>query len=151
MKEKPRDTKESLFSKDLMIEVGILGISISLIIFITWKLLIDNGTTLTTARAIIMMLMVFIQNINVLNCRSEKRSVFKESIKDNPLVIGTILFSIALQLIMAEIPLTAKFLKVIPLPIMTILQIFALSLLIIIVFEVYKLIYNKTNKKKEVN
>lgn len=151
MKEKPRDTKESLFSKDLMIEVGILGISISLIIFITWKLLIDNGTTLTTARAIIMMLMVFIQNINVLNCRSEKRSVFKESIKDNPLVIGTILFSIALQLIMAEIPLTAKFLKVIPLPIMTILQIFALSLLIIIVFEVYKLIYNRTNKKKEVN
>lgn len=150
MKEKPRNTKESLFSKDLMFEVGILGVSISLIIFITWKLLLDNGVAIETARAIIMMLMVFIQNINVLNCRSEKRSVFKESLKDNPLVIGTILFSIALQLIMAEIPITAKFLNVIPLPIVTILQIFALSLLIIVVFEIYKVIYNKINKKKEV-
>ncbi len=147
MKEKPRDTKESLFSKDLMIEVGILGISISLIIFLTWKLLIDNGTSVEVARAIIMMLMVFIQNINVLNCRSEKRSVFKESIKDNPLVIGTILFSIALQLFMAEIPITAKFLNVVPLPILTIVQIFALSLLIIVVFEVYKAIYNRTHKE----
>lgn len=147
MKEKPRDTKESLFSKDLMIEVGILGIAISLIIFITWKLLIDNGTSVKVARAIIMMLMVFIQNINVLNCRSEKRSVFKESIKDNPLVIGTILFSIALQLFMAEIPITAKFLNVVPLPILTIVQIFALSLLIIVVFEVYKAIYNRTHKE----
>lgn len=147
MKEKPRDTKESLFSKDLMIEVSILGIAISLIIFLTWKLLIDNGTSIEVARAIIMMLMVFIQNINVLNCRSEKRSVFKESIKDNPLVIGTILFSIALQLFMAEIPITAKFLNVVPLPILTIVQIFALSLLIIVVFEVYKAIYNRTHKE----
>lgn len=147
MKEKPRDTKESLFSKDLMIEVSILGIAISLIIFLTWKLLIDNGTSVEVARAIIMMLMVFIQNINVLNCRSEKRSVFKESIKDNPLVIGTILFSIALQLFMAEIPITAKFLNVVPLPILTIVQIFALSLLIIVVFEVYKAIYNRTHKE----
>ena len=147
MKEKPRDTKESLFSKDLMIEVSILGIAISLIIFLTWKLLIDNGTSIEVARAIIMMLMVFIQNINVLNCRSEKRSVFKESIKDNPLVIGTILFSIALQLFMAEIPITARFLNVVPLPILTIVQIFALSLLIIVVFEVYKAIYNRTHKE----
>lgn len=146
MTEKPRDTKESLFSKDLMLEVGILGLSISFIIFTTWKILLDNGTNITIARAIIMMLMVFIQNINVLNCRSEKRSVFKESLKDNPLVICTIIFSIALQLIMAEIPLTATFLKVVPLPLITIINIFFLSLIIILVFEVYKLIHNKKIK-----
>lgn len=148
MKDKPRDTKESLFSKDLMIEVGILGIAISVIIFTTWKLLLDNGTDISIARAIIMMLMVFIQNINVLNCRSEKRSVFKESLKDNPLVIGAILFSIALQLIMAEIPITARFLNVVPLPIITIVKIFCLSLIIILVFEIYKLIHNRIAKNK---
>ena len=148
MKDKPRDTKESLFSKDLMIEVGILGIAISVIIFTTWKLLLDNGTDISVARAIIMMLMVFIQNINVLNCRSEKRSVFKESLKDNPLVIGAIVFSIALQLLMAEIPITAKFLNVVPLPITTIVRIFCLSLVIILVFEIYKLIHNKIVKNK---
>ena len=149
MKEKPRDTKESLFSKDLMLEVAILGISISIIIFSTWKILIDKGTSIEIARAIIMMLMVFIQNINVLNCRSEKRSVFKESLKDNPLVIGTILFSIALQLVMAEIPITARFLSVVPLSIETIFKIFLLSLLIIVIFEIYKLIHKITTKNKK--
>lgn len=151
MKEKPRDTKESLFSKDLMIEVGILGISISLIIFLTWITLVTPGIEPSPeSRAIIMMLMVFIQNVNVLNCRSEKRSVFKESLKDNPLVIGTILFSIALQLFMAEIPITAKFLSVVPLPILTIVKIFILSLLIIVIFEIYKVIHRKLTKKQEV-
>ncbi len=149
MKEKPRDTKESLFSKDLMLEVAILGISISAIIFVTWKILIDGGTDINIARAVIMMLMVFIQNINVLNCRSEKRSVFKESLKDNPLVIGTIIFSIALQLFMAEIPITAKFLNVVPLELKTILNILLLSLLIIVIFEIYKVFHRILNKNKK--
>ena len=147
MKERPRDTKESLFSKDLMLEVAILGISISAIIFITWKVLLDGGMDINKARAIIMMLMVFIQNINVLNCRSEKRSVFKESLKDNLFVPGAIIFSIALQLVMAEVPVTARFLSVEPLAWSVIGQIFLLSLLIILIFEVYKLIHKIVTKE----
>lgn len=150
MKDKPRDTKESLFSKDLMLEVSILGICISVIVFGTWKVLLDGGASVEYSRSVIMMLMIIIQNINVLNCRSEKRSVFKASLKDNPLVIGTIIFSIALQLFMAEIPITARFLSVIPLSIMTIIKIFLLSLVIIVVFEIYKLIHRIVTKDKEV-
>ncbi len=146
MKEKPRDPKESLFSKDLMLEVSILGISISAIVFGTWKVLLDNGSTIEYARSVIMMLMVIIQNINVLNCRSEKRSVMKESLLTNPLVIGTIILSIALQLILAEIPITATFLKVIPLGLSTIIKIFLVSLVIIVIYEIYKLIYRKVKK-----
>lgn len=146
MKEKPRNPKESLFSKDLMLEVSILGISISAIVFGTWKILLDNGSSIEYARSVIMMLMVIIQNINVLNCRSEKRSVMKESLLTNPLVIGTIILSISLQLILAEIPITAKFLKVIPLELSTIIKIFLISLVIIVIYEIYKLIYRKTKK-----
>ena len=94
-----------------------------------------------------MMLMVFIQNINVLNCRSEKRSVFKESLRDNPLILITIVGSIILQIIMAEIPATAHFLKVEPLSFGWIIGLFGLSLVIIVVFEVYKLIYRTTHKE----
>ena len=112
-------------------------------------MLIDKGTDIGIARAIIMMLMVFIQNINVLNCRSEKRSVFKESLLDNPLIIITIVFSILLQIIMAEVPLTAKFLNVTPLPLLTIIKLFALSFIVILVFEIYKLIYHKIKKEEE--
>ena len=148
MKEKPRDTKESLFSKDLMIEVSILGLTISATVFLVWKYIIDHGTDIVKARAIIMMLMVFIQNINVLNCRSEKRTVFKESLIDNPLIIITVVGSILLQVVLAEIPLTASFLKVTPLPFKTVINILLLSLIVIVVFEIYKLIYRYKEGKK---
>lgn len=147
MKEKPRDTKESLFSKSLAIEVLILGLSITAIVFGVWYYLMKNNYDIEYSRAVIMMLMVFIQNINVLNCRSELKSVFKTPIHDNPLVIIIIVSSILLQIILAEIPITAKFLGVTPLSFKTIIILFALSLLIIVIYEIYKLMYKLIKKE----
>lgn len=138
MSAKPRSTKESLFSKDLMIEVLILGTTISLVVFLTWKFMLDNETDLITARSVIMMLMVFIQNVDVLNCRSEKKSVFKKTLLDNKIVMLTVFGSIILQIIVSELDFTAKFLKVTPLAPITIAKIFFLSLIVIVVFEIYK-------------
>ena len=147
MFEKPRSTKESLFSKDLMIEVLILGLTITFMIFGAWYYLINiKHVDVAIARAVVMMLMVFIQNINVLNCRSEKRSVFKESLRDNPLVIITIIGSILLQIILGEIDITAKFLKVKPLEPIWIVQLLGISFAIILVFEIYKLIHKLVTK-----
>ena len=147
MFEPPRSTKESLFSKDLMIEVIILGLTIAFIIFGAWYYLYAiKGAGEGYSRAVVMMLMVFIQNINVLNCRSEKRSVFKEPLRDNPLVIITIIGSIILQIVMAEIPVTAAFLQVEPLSFGLIGILFAISFVIILVFEIYKLILRINHK-----
>ena len=146
MKQKPRSTKESLFSKDLIIEIIIIGITITGIVFGTWKFLMDKGVEVVKARSIILMLMVLIQNINVLNCRSEKKSIFKTPISTNPLIFITIIGSILLQVIMAEIPITAKFLNVVPLSVPIIAQLLLLSFVIIIVFEIYKLVYNTLKK-----
>ena len=100
----------------------------------------DRGTDIIFARSVIMMLMVFIQNINVLNCRSEKRTVFKEPLHTNPILLLTVVGSIGLQLIMAEIPITALFLKVTPLETITIVKLLLLSFVIIVVYEIYKII-----------
>jgi len=143
MREKPRPTNESLFSKDLIIEIIILGLAITVIVFGTWKYLMDKQYDLVLARSYIMMLMVFIQNINVLNCRSERRTVFKESIRDNPILIFTILGSIILQIILSEMPVTAAFLNVTPLSLGAIIKLLIVSFIIIIIFEIYKLIYRK--------
>lgn len=147
MQEKPRSTKESLFNKDLMIEVTIFGLTIALMVFNTWRYLIDKNTELLLARSIIMMLMVFIQNIHVLNCRSEYSSIFATSILSNPLVIITIISAIILQLIVTEIPFFAKILNIRSLTLTTIIAIFVLSLIVIIVAEIYKLIYRKESEK----
>lgn len=143
MNDKPRKTHESIFSKDLIFKVLFLGISISLIVYLAWIYLMKNNYDIVYARSVIMMLMVFIQNINVLNCRSEKNSVFKTSLKSNPLVILVIIGSIFLQILISIIPITSKIFKIVPLTLLTTLKIFGLSLLIIVLFEIYKLIRKK--------
>ncbi len=147
MKEKPRRTDESLFSKDLMIEILIFGITITVVVFGIWKYMMDKNYNTTIARAAVMMLMVFIQNVHVLNCRSEHRTVFKEKLNDNPLILITILGSILLQLFLAEIPQTAKFLKVTPLSAGFVFVLLLLSSVIIIISEIYKYFYRKNHKE----
>ncbi len=147
MREKPRNTKESLFSKDLMTEVLILGITITLVVFLVWKYMMDQAYDVVYARSVIMMLMVFIQNVDVLNCRSEKNSIFEVPFFSNPFAIFAIGSAILLQIVMAEIPFTAEFLNLTPISFTEIMVQLLLSLIVIVVFEIYKYIY-KTKKKR---
>ena len=151
MKIKPRKTKENIFSLDLGIEVFIYGLTIALIIISIWKYLIDKNTQLVVARSIIMITMVFIQNIHVLNCRSEKNSVFKTSILSNKLLLITITGSILLQIIVTKIDFLARFLKITSLPFNIIALYFIISTIIIIVAEIYKIFYRTILKKNTFN
>lgn len=139
MKQKPRDPKESIFNKKLITSVGVAGIVIGLIVFLLWFYLIKViNMDAAVARGYIMLLMVFIQNIHVLNCRSEDQSAFRVPIKNNPLVIFSIALAIILQIIMMEIPVLSQFLQTKTMPILDIMFLFILSLIILIVMEVYK-------------
>jgi magnesium-transporting ATPase (P-type) len=143
MKEKPRSTKESLFNKDLMLEVAIFGGTIGLMVFLTLKFLMDRNIDILLSRSIVMTLMVFIQNIHVLNCRSENGSVFTTSLMTNKFVIITILGSMLLQFIVTEVDILADMLNITTLNLPTVSLIFAISLIIIIVAEIYKILYRK--------
>ena len=107
----------------------------------------DNSYDIVYARSVIMMLMVFIQNVDVLNCRSEKESVFKTPFFSNPFAIFAIGSAILLQIVVAEIPFTAKILNLTPISFVEILGQLLLSLIVILVFEIYKYIY-KIKKKR---
>lgn len=146
MKEKPINPKESIFNKTLITEVLISGLSIGLIVFGVWIFLMKTGVEVSIARAYIMMLMVFMQNMHVLNCRSEKQSVFDISLKSNPLVILTILGAIILQIIITEVPALSTFLQTESIPVLHIIILFFISTLIIFIMEVYKQI--KRNRSK---
>ena len=130
-----------------MTEVFILGITITIVVFGVWKYMMDKGFDLVYARSMIVMIMVFIQNLDVLNCRSEKKSIFKTPFFNNPFALFAILSAILLQLVFAEIPITAQFLNVTPISLNGIMYMFLLSLIVIVVYEIYKLIYAKKHKK----
>ena len=50
-------------------------------------------------RGNVLALMVFIQNIHVINCRSESKSIFENSFRKNPFILITIVGSILLLLL----------------------------------------------------
>ena len=148
MKRKPIKTTESIFNKMLLEEVVISGLFIGIIVFGIWYILINNlRLDVNIARGYIMVLMVFIQNIHVFNCRSEDESAFNIPLRNNPLIVLTALGSILLQIIVMEVPVLSKFLKTTSMSYshMFMLMLFALGILI--VMEIYKMIRQyKTHK-----
>ena len=145
MKEKPRDPKESLFEKELIKQILLSGLFIGIIVFLVWYLLMRIDMDVTLARGYVLALMVFIQNIHVINCRSESKSIFENSFKKNPFVLYTIVGSILLQIIIMEVPFLSRFLQTEQVPYEHMLILFLLALPILTVMELYK--HLKKNKK----
>lgn len=145
MKEKPRSTKESLFNKELLLEVSISGLVIGFLVFGLWYYLINTlHFDVAVARGYVMALMVFIQNIHVLNCRSEKESTFHISFRSNPLILVAILSSIILQIIIMEVDVLSKYLQTVSIPVVDMLWLLSISCIILIIMEIYKKRFKKT-------
>lgn len=139
MKDKPRDPKESLFDKSLFQQITVAGVSIGVLIFGAWYYFLKVlHMDVNVARGYIMALMVFIQNVHVFNCRSEVQSTFKISLKSNPLIVIGVFCSILLEVIVMEVDVFSKLLQTVSIPIGHLLGLFAISLSILIVMELYK-------------
>ena len=146
MKEKPRKTTESLFEREMIIQILLSGLFIGVIVFAVWWFLVDAlNFEVAHARGYVLALMVFMQNIHVLNCRSESKSVFHNSFKTNPFILIVIVVTILLQMLVLEVPVLSSFLQTYDVPPMHLLLLFAMSLPVLFVMEVYK--YIKRNKK----
>ena len=138
MKQKPRDPKESLFERELVKQILLSGLFIGLVVFLTWYILNKLGVEVSHARGYVLALMVFIQNIHVINCRSENKSIFENSFKKNPFILLTILGSILLQIIVMEVPVLSRFLSTYKIPYIHLLILLLMSLPILTVMEIYK-------------
>lgn len=139
MKEKPRDPKESLFDKLLIQEIIISGLFIGLIVFGVWVFLIKGiNMEVSTARGYVMALMVFMQNIHVFNCRSEKESVFKIKLFSNWFVPFAVFSSILLQIIIMEVPVLSHIMKTESISWDIMLLLLIISMPILLVMEVFK-------------
>jgi len=143
----PRSPNEPLFDKTMLKEILVSALTIGLIVFITWYYLINiiNMET-NVARGYIMALMVFIQNIHVFNCRSEKHTAFSVSLTSNKLILFGVLASVLLQVIVMEVPVLSKLLQTTSVPFMHMIYLFIVASLVLIIIEIYKFINNKLKK-----
>jgi len=147
LKEKPRSTKESIFNISLFQEILVSGLIIGSFVFVVWYQLLNKyNMDVGVARGYIMVLMVFIQNIHVFNCRSESKSAFKVPLSNNWFIVIGIVTTILLQIIVMEIPFMATFLQTSSIPLIHILYLFGISFVILISMEFYKLLNNLLKK-----
>lgn len=152
MLQKPKNANESVFNKELLTEVLISGLSMGLIVFLVWVILLDKlNFDVYVARGYIMMLMVFMQNMHTLNCRSESKHIYEVGFKKNPFVIFSIILATTLQIIVAEVPVLSEFLDTTSVPLLHMIILFLISCNIIIIVELYKSIKKRKEKNYEFN
>ena len=148
MKERPRDTSDSLFDKELIQETIFSGIFIGLLVFALWfyfMKVLKLGEDFS--RSCILIYMVFIQNIHVLNCRSEKNSILTIAPFKNIFIPISILGSIILQIIFIKVPNLSVFLQVQNVEFIIIFALFLISIPVLLIMELYKLIrYDSLSK-----
>lgn len=139
MKQKPRKTNESLFEKEMIKQILASGLFMGIIVFDAWFIMINIlNFEVAHARGYILALMVFMQNIHVLNCRSEKKSVFRNGFKNNPFVLITILSTILLQIIVMEVPALSMLLQTYDVPYLHMVILIILAVPVLLIIELYK-------------
>ncbi len=139
MREKPRDPKESLLDKGLFEEILVSGLVIGFLVFSVWFYLINIlHMDVITARGYVMIFMIFIQNVHVFNCRSEKNSLFSVPIRNNLMILLGVIGSIFLGILVMEVDFLSKMLQTVSVPIPVLGGLFLLSLVIVVVVELYK-------------
>lgn len=139
LKEPPRSPKESIFDKSLIREIIVSGVIIGCIVFVVWYLLLNQfHMEVSVARGYIIALMVFIQNVHVFNCRSESRSAFQVSLRNNWLIVLGVAFSLGLQIIVMEVPFLSRFLQTTSISFLHLFYLFGIALLVMVVMEIYK-------------
>lgn len=87
----PRPPGEPIFNRLMIERVVISALVIGILAFLLMRYLLSIGLSEDEARNGTLFLMVLFENVHVFNSRSETRSVFRQSLLNNPvLIIGTI-------------------------------------------------------------
>ena len=149
MKRKPRKPNETIFNSQMISQTIVSGLTMGLIAFVFWYVLIEmRMMDETHARNIVLLLMVLLQNVHVFNCRSEFVSAFKVPISRNYILVFGVLAAQGLHILSMHIPFMQQVLRVEPITPSEWFQVLLLALPLLLVMEIYKKINNKRLESK---
>lgn len=152
MKNKVKSTEEKIFNKLLIKEIAVSSITMAFIEFALYVYLIKiKNYDIVLVRTILLTLMVFIENLHIFNCRSERKSMFKIPINNNTFLIMSIIITSIIQIIIVTSQKLANFFKLTTLSINQILIAFLLSIPILIVMEIFRIKFHKGHSNHNIN
>ena len=161
MKNKPRNTKDSLFKGSMsgLILNGVLIGLLTLTAFVVGARIFSGTTSLfpifptniTTdalrhAQTMAFVVLSVSQLIHALNMRSDKKSIFKVGLFTNKYLIGSILLGVFLQSVIITIPALAKIFNVHALSLKDWLVVTILSLMPLVINEIIKIFKRSKNR-----
>lgn len=146
MKQKPRDPQEPIFNKRMKsrcgLFIGFIAILSTIVYYYCINMLHFSAMKSTT---IMLTLLVFIQNMQVLNARSETRSLFTHSFAKNKKILFGIFIVVLIHLFAVSNSFMNKVLKIEALNLKEIAILLVIASSMIILSEIEKFFYR--NKK----
>ena len=139
MKRPPRKPSEKIFNPLMLKQTIISGTTMGIIVFGFWFWM-NKYTDISeaSARNLILILMVFMQNIHTFNCRSERISVFKIPLKRNYILVFGVLAAQGLHILSMQIPIMQKILQTEPITLEQWFYVLMLAFPILISMEIFK-------------
>lgn len=138
MRVPPRPPSEGLFNRKMIEQVLLSGLTMAIICFIAWVILLRSGWEETAARSSLLTLLVLMQFYHVLNCRSETTSAFRVPLRNNPVLMIGMAAALVIHILATEVPFLQSLLRTQPLS-WQMWLLFALpGAAILLVIELYK-------------
>lgn len=151
MKRPPRKPSEKIFNSQMISQTIVSGATMGLIVFGLWFYL-NKYTEMDEvhARDLILLLMVFMQNFHVFNCRSERVSAFRVPIKRNIILVFGVIAAQAIHILSMQIPLMQNILRIEPIHLNEWIYILLLAIPMLLVMEIFKFLHRKHEKRKPI-
>jgi magnesium-transporting ATPase (P-type) len=136
----PRSPKERIFNRIMIERVVISALVIGVVAFLLYQWLLERGFSIDEARNGVLLLMVLFENIHVFNSRSETRSVFRQSLWSNRILLIGTLAAQGVHIAAMYTPWISDVLRIQPISLSHWLELLAMAVTVLIVMELHKLI-----------
>ncbi|MFA5466977.1 MAG: calcium-translocating P-type ATPase, PMCA-type [Candidatus Izemoplasmatales bacterium] len=148
MDAKPRDTKEKLLNRQTLVKIVIqgLGLMIAALLSFYVGLKLINGASLTQARTMIFVTVVFGELFRTYSARSETKYLFQSNPFDNKFVNYAVVLSASLIMLLVYIPPLANIFKIEALTLVELVVAVALGFVPMLFGELTKLFHDKKNE-----
>lgn len=134
----PRPPRQRIFDPPMIAQVAVSGSAIGTLAALFFLHLLNAGMSEFEARNLLLLLLVLFENFHVLNCRSERRSIGRVPIRNNPMLILAVLGAQGVHIGAMYVPGLSDALGVAPVDARQWAIIAALAASIVIVMEAYK-------------
>ncbi|MBN2437750.1 MAG: HAD-IC family P-type ATPase, partial [Deltaproteobacteria bacterium] len=139
IRRKPRRPGEKIFNPLMIRQTLVSGATMGLIAFAFWFYLINiQQMNESHARDVVLLLMVFMQNIHVFNCRSETVSTFRVPLARNWILILGVVLAQGIHIAAMYIPFMQTVLRIEPITFREWTQVMILAVPLLIVMEIFK-------------